>query len=168
MFTRLSLLRVLLALVISCGSLLALPMIVSAQDSPQVCQFPFEATVRQGQSAGTSLIGDMTLNIDPDGAFTGTLVTSDAEIPVSGQIVGRAISLVMELAPVTQESAGSYIFGTGAARDPILGDPNCGGPLGGTFAGPGLDDMGTWIKVEVCVIFSDGSGVCVSVEITRR
>jgi len=85
---------------------------------------------------GTALGGDMTLNIDKDGSFTGKFVQTDkSEVPVSGQITGRAISLIMELAPVTDASIGSYIFGNGVALNPIVGDPDCGGPLGGTFAG---------------------------------
>jgi hypothetical protein len=165
MFSKRSLSRFLLAIVILSSSLAALPSLVNAQATPQVCQFPFEATVLQGQSKGTSVSGDMTLNIDQDGGFTGTLVRTDkTEVPVSGQITGRAINLVMELARVTDDSAGSYVYGTGVALNPIMGDPDCGGPLGGTFAGPKSNDLGSWGKVTVCVTY-DGVKHCASIEI---
>ena len=51
-----------------------------------------------------------------------------------------------------------------AALNPIMGDPDCGGPLGGTFAGPKSNDLGSWGKVTVCVTY-DGVKHCASIEI---
>ena len=166
MFGKRSVLHLLLAFVILGSYLLVIPSLASAQASPLVCKFPFEATVRQGKSSGTSVIGDMTLNIAADGSFTGQVVEKDGtSVPVSGQVTGRAISLVMELKPMADKTPGSYVFGTGAALNPIMGDADCGGPLGGTFAGPGVDDIGSWIKVEACVTVN-GTRYCASVEVT--
>jgi hypothetical protein len=38
-----------------------------------------------------------------------------------------------------------YIFGSGTAWQPISPETNCGGILGGTFAGPQPGDIGDWL-----------------------
>jgi hypothetical protein len=117
--------------------------------SPVTCIWPFEATVRQGPNTGTTLLGDLTVDIAEDGALSGTLATQDNQsLAVVGQIVGRAVSLGFELQAPAADVTGMYVFGTGTAWQPVSPDTDCGGILGGTFAGPQPGDMGDWL---VCV-----------------
>lgn len=120
-----------------------------AQDTPVTCVWNFEATVRQGPNTGTNLMGDLTIAIDKDGAFTGTLAAQNNQsINVVGQAMGYAVNLGLELQAPASDKKGMYIFGTGTAWQKISADTNCGGNLGGTFAGPQPGDLGDWV---VCV-----------------
>lgn len=120
---------------------------LAAQKS-QKCSFDFEATVRQGPSKGVALVGKMDFDVAADGALTGKMTSKDGKtINVAGQVVGRAINLVMELEATKDKSYGKYVFGTGTALRPIMGDDDCGGPLGGTFSGPEPGSMGDWGKI---------------------
>jgi hypothetical protein len=119
---------------------------VRAQDALR-CIWPFEATVRQGPNTGTALVGDLTVDIGADGALTGTLATQDSQmLNVVGQVVGRAVSLGFELQAPSAGVTGMYVFGTGTAWQPVSPETNCGGMLGGTFAGPQPGDIGDWFS----------------------
>jgi hypothetical protein len=125
--------------------LMTQPAAAQASGKIQKCTLPFDASVTQGPSAGTKLSGKLTFQVDQTGDFTGELVTaSAAKIAVVGQVVGRAVSLVFELEKATDTSKGSYIFGTGATLHRIMDSKDCGGVLGGTFAGPKEGDTGHW------------------------
>jgi hypothetical protein len=111
------------------------------------CTMPFRAAVQQGASKGTMLDGNLTFQVDKSGDLQGELaMKNNTKVPVFGQVVGRAVSLIFELQAQSQGKAGSYIYGTGTTRDKILESAKtCGGTLGGTFAGPQDDDLGTWL-----------------------
>jgi len=141
--------RKMIVLLMAAGVLLGVFGVVLAQDATQeapmdsenvTCTLNFEATVYQGPETELSLVGDLTLSVDPTGAAEGSLVTSDtgAEYPVVGQVNGRAINLAFDLGDDV------YIFGLGTAFEPI-GAGNCGKALGGPFVGPSPDDTGTWL-----------------------
>jgi hypothetical protein len=101
----------------------------------------FEAAVRIGTSAGTVLEGVLTLDMSEHGAIDrGSFVLADgAEIPVVGQIDGRAISLLFDLGD------GAFVAGTGLAQDDLKSCPEViDGFVGGPLAGPGEGDLGDW------------------------
>lgn len=111
-----------------------------AQDSDIVltCSMGFEAAVRQGPSAGVVLLGELSFAVERSGVLTGEFALEDGQtIPVVGQVTGRLIGLVFDLG---QEQ---YVWGTGMGLNPIVSE-DCGGALGGTFAGPADGDLGDW------------------------
>jgi hypothetical protein len=111
------------------------------------CTGNFEATVRLGPSVGTSLTGVLTVEIDAHGELSGTLTTNDDQtIPVVGRVTGRAINLAFELQKPEGETPGLYLFGMGTAWTTISSETQCGGVMGGTFAGPEGGDIGDWIS----------------------
>ena len=124
------------------------PMLTRAQEStPSVttCNVPFTATVRQGPSSGTNLVGKLNVTIDETGVISGSVILNDAdstEIPVDGQVVGRAINMALDLS--TAKNPGVYVFGVGTAIDPIQSE-TCGTALGGPFVGPAKGDSGDWL-----------------------
>lgn len=100
------------------------------------CTGDFEATVYQGPSAGLSLIGPLSLQVDATGNLTGSLAASDgALIEVTGQAIGRSINLVFNL------GEDKRIFGVGSLENDIRG---CKGLAGGPFTGPKPGDSGDW------------------------
>src|SRR5437868_1147385 len=67
----------------------------------------FEGTVREGPDEGLSVSGELTMNVDASGHFTGTLIEPDSSThPFTGQFSGRAVHYRFELGP-------EPIFGTG-------------------------------------------------------
>src|SRR5579863_6396169 len=100
------------------------PLMVYAQTKPArsaVCKLDFGATVRQGPSANTTLAGTITLNLATDGSVTGQVTEQNGtQVMVAGQIIGRAISIALQLKPfdLSKGDKGSYIFGNGVAFDP--------------------------------------------------
>lgn len=118
------------------------------------CQYVFEAEVRTGPSAGAKVEGTLSLEVDETGAAVGFVQTLDGEVPVFGQVMGRALNMTFELAPGDAKTYPTLIYGTGSARNPITGE-DCGKYLGGTFAGPALGDLGDWagcLSGEPCII----------------
>jgi hypothetical protein len=114
-----------------------------AQDEPPACSIAFRATVRLGESTGTALKGTMEFSLDETGALVGLLKQDDQpDIPVVGQVVGRAINLVIDIS--TAENPGLLIFGNGTALDPFDAG-TCGTILGGGFVGPMEGDSGDWV-----------------------
>ena len=119
-----------------------------------------------GPSAPLSLAGALTLQIDPSGSVTGQL-TSDvvsadgadvsavlpaAPIPVVGQINGRSVNLVFELAE------DKHVFGSGSSTTDLSG---CEGPIdgsvGGAAVGPEEGDRGDWLG-KYCVLVPNPFG----------
>lgn len=140
------------------------------QVSPSVadtCTLDFEATVRVGPNAGKTLIGILTVEIDEHGALSGSLTGNslltdeeDQTVPVVGQATGRAVNLAFELQKSEGErTPGIFLFGTGTAAHPISSATQCGGAMGGTFAGPEAGDIGDWL---VCIGIRIG-GFCAGV-----
>ena len=108
---------------------------------PVHCNILFEATIRQGPSTGTSLMGSLDFKLDRQGSLSGTLTLKDhTEIPVVGQVTGRAVNLAMRLADR------AYVFGVGTAFKNIDNE-ECGYALGGPFAGPKAGDLGEWLAI---------------------
>jgi hypothetical protein len=100
------------------------------------CSGDFEATVYQGPSAGLSLIGPLSLQVDATGNLTGALTASDGTlVEVTGQAIGRSINLVFNL------GQDKRIFGVGSLENDIRG---CKGVAGGPFTGPKPGDSGDW------------------------
>lgn len=110
-------------------------------DAP--CVFPFAASVRQGPSAGTTLLGYMVLQSDAAGATQGVFFTYDDQmIGVSGTLTGQAVNLIFT------PSEGTYIFGVGTSAVDLA---TCHGPfnapMGGSLVGPAEGDLGDWAVI---------------------
>ena len=109
--------------------------------TPMACGGRFEATVRQGPSAGLSLMGDLVLRVEPSGRAHAVLTLRDrSEINATGQVSGQAINLIFVVRPDT------YIFGVGTLQHPV---PECAGVWGGPFVGPELGDIGDWFSTNI-------------------
>lgn len=140
------------------------------QASPSVadtCTFDFEATVRVGPNTGKTVGGTLTVEIDEHGALTGSLINNsllaidEDPIAVVGQVTGRAISLALQLQKSESETtAGQALLGTGVAAFPIASATQCGGAMGGTFAGPAAGDIGDWL---VCIGIRVGDSFCAGI-----
>jgi hypothetical protein len=130
----------LVALLIVCGLVVygqnstAAPV---ANGGPVNCSIPnFVATVRQGPNTGVTLAGTLHIEADAHGSVDGQLQRSGApDVPVVGQVDGRAINLAFNLGP------GQMVYGVGTAVNDIH---ECSGGMGGPFVGPGEGDSGDW------------------------
>jgi hypothetical protein len=150
-----------LSLIVAISSVLAFvaspSLMANAQTKPAIlgtCSTTFTATVRQGPSTNTTLSGTLSLDLSSDGSVTGQLTEKDGtHVAVAGQVIGRAISIALQLKPfdLAKGDKGSYIFGTGTAFDPINGN-DCGGAMGGTFSGPQDGDEGDWASVCLKIV----------------
>jgi hypothetical protein len=103
----------------------------------------FNATIRRGDRAGTSFVGVLRLSIATSGAIDdGQLLLDDeSSLPVVGQVVGRAVSLVIGLAD------GTTLYGTGVSLLPLSAGA-LGAPLGGTFVSSVEGEGGDWAGVS--------------------
>jgi hypothetical protein len=147
-----------LAGAIAVGSAAELVRSAAAQSTPAAGDgpviLPFSAEVRQGPSAGTALKGFLTLPRIESGTIDHAVLipinddnTLGQTIPVSGQVNGRAISLLF----VIGDSA--YLYGTGTMSAPLTDAPTMGDDgklsapfaMGGPFVGPNGGDTGDWI-----------------------
>ena len=100
------------------------------------CEGEFEATVRDGPSAGASFQGDMSLSIQESGSASGLVVRNGGPaVRVVGQVDGRAISFAIDL------SGDRTLYGSGAALEEIS---DCTGEMGGSLSGPERGDSGDW------------------------
>ena len=100
------------------------------------CSGDFEATVHQGKNAGLSLVGKLSLQIQPSGSISGALATDDnLNVLVTGYAINQALNMVFDL------GNGQYIFGVGSAQNDIRA---CKGVAGGPFTGPEPGDSGDW------------------------
>jgi hypothetical protein len=126
------------------------PSAAAAQEgTDQTCILPFEATVRQGPSAGQDFSGTLAIKIGASGEIeTGVLVHDGTGIPVVGQITGRAVNLLLTTGD------GQYVFGVGTSEaDLRLACPEImaagiyaeSGAMGGPFVGPQPLDAGDWL-----------------------
>jgi hypothetical protein len=109
------------------------------------CQYKFDATVREGPSAGTNVGGTLVLvQAKPDdaGSFKGAVVPPGVQVagaqfvPVTAQVNGKDVTLTFSLAD------GSQITGTGTTE---AGIGDCRGTMSGSFTGPKANDKGDWL-----------------------
>ena len=166
-------------------------------DTVKTLTSTFEVSINQRANPGDdpySVIGILTMNVDQNGGFTGTItaakdsmgnaypsvlfrgksrsidLSGPASLNVSGQIVGRAISLAIQLPD------NKYIFGSGVSRDDLTKMPagDISGIIGGSAVTSDSGETGDWlvkIKIEQvpcppnCVSIS-GSSCIVCVKIT--
>ncbi len=118
------------------------------------CQMPLRVTLRQGPDSGLVLFGVVGMNFDKHGGATGVFsVVAPAdhmgEIPMFGQINGRAVSLMFNVSDKEQ------IYGVGTSQEPVTS--NCNTNWGGPVVGPGDGDTGDWACTPN---FCCGGGVC--------
>jgi hypothetical protein len=100
------------------------------------CKGVFEATVYRGPDAGLSLVGELTIEIEPSGELVGVLVLQNgSQVPVTGEINRQKIKLELDLGD------GMVIRGKGKLDNH---DQRCTGATGGTFVGPNPGDRGDW------------------------
>lgn len=117
---------------------LNLPAILQAEENVFHCDVGFEATIRQGPSAETTLLGDLEFDLDDTGSLIGQFLVEDGtQILIAGQVVGHSISMIFDLGDER------YIYGVGVSLRDVRSD-DCGGPMGGPFVGPGEGDSGDW------------------------
>ena len=115
-----------------------LSVISAAQVTVFHCDMGLDATIYQGPSAGLKMIGDLQFDVDDDGSLIGRFILEGGgEVPVAGQVNGRAINLIITAAE------GKYIYGVGTALNDITSD-DCGTAMGGPFVGPEAGDSGEW------------------------
>lgn len=107
----------------------------------QGCTVEFEATVRQGPSAGLVLKGALSLPVEPSGSINqGVFVlTNGTRLPLVGQATGRAINLLIQLPD------GHRVYGVGTMETDL---GLCQGMLGGVFTGPLAGDLGDWLGIK--------------------
>ncbi|MCC7535142.1 MAG: hypothetical protein IT379_02945 [Deltaproteobacteria bacterium] len=102
------------------------------------CLAGFEAAVRSGPNAGTTLVGLLVFRADPSGVIRdGLLHTIDGlRVEVEGNVDGRDVEMTFTLPD------GRRLMGTGAfERD----GGTCVGQLAGPLTGPDADDRGDWL-----------------------
>jgi len=115
---------------------------VAASQALATCALPFHAHVYNGPHAGLLLSGTLQLAIDDSGSTTGILQTSDHSIGVIGQVTGRTLAVLLNLAN------GTHISAVGTADDDIRGCQF--GVIFGPLVGPDLDDSGSWGPEPPC------------------
>ena len=103
----------------------------------------FNATIRRGNRAGTTFLGVLRLTVAASGAIDDgqLLLDEDSTVPVVGQVIGRAVNLVLALPD------GTTLFGTGVSQFP-LAPGAVAGPLGGTFVSSLDGEGGDWAGVS--------------------
>jgi len=109
------------------------------------CGGRFEATVRQGPSAGLSLVGQLVVRAEPSGRATAVLTLRDgATLPATGYVNGQAMNLIFVVRPDT------YLFGVGTSQRDFH---ECAGIWGGPFVGPEQGDIGDWLGTQIRPVF---------------
>ena len=112
---------------------------------PVACGGRFEARVRQGPSAGLSLVGQLVVRAEPSGQASAVLTLPDGStLPATGHVNGQAINLIFV---VRQDT---YLFGVGTSQSDFR---ECVGVWGGPFVGPELGDMGDWLGTQISPAF---------------
>ncbi len=111
------------------------------EDEIRTCRLELEATVAIGPNRRTIYAGELTLEIDPEGAIDqGTLVTEAGDTyDLVGQAIGRALNLRITVGD------GQVLALTGTGQQDIV---LCRGSISGTFGGPEVGDLGTWTAVR--------------------
>ena len=109
------------------------------------CGGRFEATVRQGPSAGLALVGQLEVRVEPSGQARAVLTLRDgATLPATGHVNGQAINLIFV---VRQDT---YLFGVGTSQRAFH---ECAGLWGGPFVGPEQGDIGDWLGTQIRPVF---------------
>ena len=109
------------------------------------CGGHFEATVRQGPSAGLSLVGQLEVWVEESGQARAVLTLRDgATLPATGHVNGQAINLIFVVRPDT------YLFGVGTSQRAF---DECAGIWGGPFVGPEQGDIGDWLGTQIRPVF---------------
>ncbi len=112
---------------------------------PMACGGRFEATVRQGPSAGLALVGQLEVRVEPSGEARAVLTLRDgATLPATGHVNGQAINLIFVVRPDT------YLFGVGTSQRAFH---ECAGIWGGPFVGPEQGDIGDWLGTQIRPVF---------------
>jgi hypothetical protein len=99
------------------------------------CDAPFQARVQRGPDTGLALRGRLHISVDASGRLTGQLATDSGMVAITGEAVGRSISMV--LAP----SPDRILFAVGAGLTDVM---TCQPPMGGPLTGPRSSDAGDW------------------------
>jgi hypothetical protein len=102
------------------------------------CQLQFAARFVTGPGEGTSLSGELSIAIGPEGAIDDGEFrsTQGATFDVVGQVTGRSLDMLF----INTEDDQRISLNGVAARDVDL----CRGGIRGTFGGPDPDNLGTW------------------------
>jgi hypothetical protein len=109
------------------------------------CGCRFEATVRQGPSAGLSFVGQLVVRVEPPGQARAVLTLRDgATLPATGHVAGQALNLIFVVRPDT------YLFGVGTSQRDFH---ECAGIWGGPFVGPEPGDIGDWVGTQIRPVF---------------
>lgn len=138
---------ILLFLTAILASLLAVPLTASASQDTDRFRGEFEVTIIQGPDAGLTLVGNLTIQVDPSGNIEGALTgTGRPQVQVTGQVSGGSIQLVLHLGD------GSSISGVGPLPDGLAP----GVVIAGIALGPRPGDKGNW---KYCPIQKPGHEV---------
>jgi hypothetical protein len=102
-----------------------------------VCGTGLSAGIYHGPDSPIDLSGYLTLYVQPDLTFTGTLALKKdgSTVGVRGQGVGRGIDMVF------MPASGKELFAHGALEYSLA---ECKGNGGGTLTGPADRDLGDW------------------------
>lgn len=121
-----------------------------AQGATQTCALPIYAEVYLGPWLGMVYEGVLSLEIGEDGAIdSGIFTTLDGAVyPLVGEAEGRALDLRISL------GNGLVLTLTGTAENDFA---ICQGAAAGSFGGPEMGNMGTWITVSGAEITSGGT-----------
>ena len=112
---------------------------------PTACGGRFEATVRQGPSAGLAFVGQLVVRVEPSGHAQAVLTLRDgATLPATGHVNGQALNLIFVVRPDT------YLFGVGTSQHAFH---ECAGIWGGPFVGPEQGDSGDWVGTQIRPVF---------------
>ena len=109
------------------------------------CGGRFEATVRQGPSAGLVFVGQLEVQAAPSGQAKAVLRLRDGTtLPATGHVTGQALNLIFV---VRQDT---YLFGVGTSQRDFH---ECAGIWGGPFVGPEQGDIGDWVGTQIRPVF---------------
>ena len=109
------------------------------------CGGRFEATVRQGPSAGLTFVGQLEVRAEPSGQARAVLRLRDGTtLPATGHVTGQALNLIFV---VRQDT---YLFGVGTSQRDFH---ECAGIWGGPFVGPEQGDIGDWVGTQIRPVF---------------
>jgi hypothetical protein len=112
--------------------------VTGAQGDTQTCALSINAEVYVGPCLGTVYEGTQSLDIDAEGAIdSGSFTTLDGQrYPLVGEADGRALDLRIDL------GNDQLLTLTGTAEQAFA---ICQGAAAGSFSGPEMGNMGTWI-----------------------
>lgn len=138
---------------------------LSLDDAVAVCAYdPFEATIHEGPSAGTAIVGSLVLVQDKLGQLSGVLRPQSGkkkiaqDIPVYGHAGKGMIDMTFLL------SGGGEIHGEGPLGAPFS---TCPDPIIGDLVGPAPGDAGDWAGYgsrcySDCRALGYGFGTCLT------